>query len=200
MGSAAYSGLSLARNARQIVNGWIALRRDPKTHLYSRGRRWDWHNEAADHYSSLVLAARHLEPELIEPGGTLHATLQNAIRLCATPSGIPATYDLRSSTQGESTIDQHAEWLRDGLIRVVEVLGTDNDWYREMVKLTDAILAEAERRRLREIDAALARIEDRTYGVCQMTDKPIPKARLNAKPWARYTIEAAREIERGLGE
>jgi RNA polymerase-binding protein DksA len=61
-------------------------------------------------------------------------------------------------------------------------------------------LAEAERRRLREIDGALMRIEDRTYGVCQMTGKPIPKARLNAKPWARYTIEAAREIERGLGE
>jgi len=61
-------------------------------------------------------------------------------------------------------------------------------------------LAESERRRLREIDAALMRIEDRTYGVCQMTGKPIPKARLNAKPWARYTIEAAREIERGDGE
>ncbi|MHC4786005.1 MAG: TraR/DksA family transcriptional regulator [Planctomycetota bacterium] len=61
-------------------------------------------------------------------------------------------------------------------------------------------LAESERRRLREIDGALMRIEDRTYGVCQMTGKPIPKARLNAKPWARYTIEAAREIERGVGE
>jgi RNA polymerase-binding protein DksA len=61
-------------------------------------------------------------------------------------------------------------------------------------------LAESERRRLREIDQALMRIEDRTYGVCQMTGKAIPKARLNAKPWARYTIEAAREIERGIGE
>ncbi|MHC4218510.1 MAG: TraR/DksA family transcriptional regulator [Planctomycetota bacterium] len=61
-------------------------------------------------------------------------------------------------------------------------------------------LAENERRRLREIDGALGRIQDRTYGVCQMTNKPIPKARLNAKPWARYTIEAARQIERGVGE
>ncbi len=61
-------------------------------------------------------------------------------------------------------------------------------------------LAESERQRLREIDAALMRIEDRTYGVCQMTEKVIPKARLNAKPWARLTIEAAREIERGVGE
>ncbi len=61
-------------------------------------------------------------------------------------------------------------------------------------------LAEAERRRLREIDAALKRIEDRTYGMCERTSKVIPKARLDAKPWARYTIESAREIERGLGE
>lgn len=61
-------------------------------------------------------------------------------------------------------------------------------------------LAETERLRLREIDEALKRIEDKTYGVCQMTGKPIPKARLNAKPWARYTIEAALEIERGSGE
>jgi DnaK suppressor protein len=61
-------------------------------------------------------------------------------------------------------------------------------------------LAENERQRLREIDAALVRIEDRTYGVCQMTGKAIPKARLNAKPWARYTIEAARQIESGGGE
>lgn len=61
-------------------------------------------------------------------------------------------------------------------------------------------MAENERRRLREIDAALKRIEDRTYGICQMTGKPIPKTRLNAKPWAQYTIEAAREIERGGSE
>lgn len=61
-------------------------------------------------------------------------------------------------------------------------------------------LAETERKRLREIDAALQRIDDRTYGICQMTGKPIPKARLNAKPWAMYSIEAAREIEQGLSE
>ncbi len=56
-------------------------------------------------------------------------------------------------------------------------------------------LAENERQHLREIDEALQRIEDRTYGVCQMTGKDIPKARLEAKPWAKYTIEAARIVE-----
>jgi RNA polymerase-binding transcription factor DksA len=56
-------------------------------------------------------------------------------------------------------------------------------------------MAENERRRLREIDEALQRIVDRTYGICQMTGKPIPKTRLEAKPWAKYTIEAARQLE-----
>jgi DnaK suppressor protein len=56
-------------------------------------------------------------------------------------------------------------------------------------------LAETERRQLREIDEALQRIEDGTYGVCHMTGKDIPKARLDAKPWAKYTIEAARLVE-----
>ena len=44
---------------------------------------------------------------------------------------------------------------------------------------------------------AIDRIEDKTYGVCQMTGKPIPKARLDAKPWAKYTVEAARLVESG---
>ena len=61
-------------------------------------------------------------------------------------------------------------------------------------------MAETERLRLREIDGALQRIDDHTYGMCEMTSKPIPKARLNAKPWARYTIESALKIERGRGE
>ena len=56
-------------------------------------------------------------------------------------------------------------------------------------------LAENERQQLREIDQSLQRIADGTYGVCQMTGKPIPKARLDAKPWAKYTIEAARIAE-----
>lgn len=60
-------------------------------------------------------------------------------------------------------------------------------------------LAETERKQLREIDDALQRIEDKTYGVCQMTGRTIPKSRLNAKPWAKYTIGAARKIEEGGG-
>ncbi|MBI1303192.1 MAG: hypothetical protein GC172_05335 [Phycisphaera sp.] len=58
-------------------------------------------------------------------------------------------------------------------------------------------MAETERAILGEIDAALQRIEDKTFGICQMTGKPITKARLDAKPWAKFTIEAERIAESG---
>ena len=59
-------------------------------------------------------------------------------------------------------------------------------------------MAASDREKLAEIDAALQRIADRTYGVCQITGKPIPKARLDANPLAKYTVEAARLVERGV--
>ena len=49
-----------------------------------------------------------------------------------------------------------------------------------------------------QIDEALLRIQRRTYGVCLGTLKPISKARLRARPWAKYGIEYARMVEEGL--
>jgi RNA polymerase-binding transcription factor DksA len=47
-----------------------------------------------------------------------------------------------------------------------------------------------------EIEAALSRIEKGTYGVCELTGKTIPKARLDAIPWTRFTVEAQAQLER----
>ena len=43
-----------------------------------------------------------------------------------------------------------------------------------------------------EIEEALKRIEKGTYGVCELTNKPIPRARLEAIPWTRFTVTAHR--------
>jgi RNA polymerase-binding transcription factor DksA len=47
-----------------------------------------------------------------------------------------------------------------------------------------------------EIEEALKRIEKNTYGVCELTGKQIPKARLEAIPWTRFTVEAQAQLER----
>ena len=47
-----------------------------------------------------------------------------------------------------------------------------------------------------EIEEALKRIEKKTYGVCELTGKQIPKARLEAIPWTRFTVEAQAQLEK----
>ena len=47
-----------------------------------------------------------------------------------------------------------------------------------------------------EIEEALKRIERKTYGTCELTGKTIPKARLEAIPWTRFTVEAQAQLER----
>ncbi len=47
-----------------------------------------------------------------------------------------------------------------------------------------------------EIEEALKRIERKTYGVCELTGKTIPKARLEAIPWTRFTVEAQAQLEK----
>ena len=49
---------------------------------------------------------------------------------------------------------------------------------------------------LYEIEEALKRIELGTYGVCEMSGKQIMVARLEALPFARYTVECQAEVER----
>ena len=48
---------------------------------------------------------------------------------------------------------------------------------------------------LYEIEEALKRIEIGTYGVCEMSGEKIPQARLEALPFARFTIECQEQLE-----
>jgi len=47
-----------------------------------------------------------------------------------------------------------------------------------------------------EIEEALKRIEKKTYGVCELTGKAIPRARLEAIPWTRFTVNAQAQLEK----
>ncbi|MGA1979681.1 MAG: TraR/DksA C4-type zinc finger protein [Sedimentisphaerales bacterium] len=71
-------------------------------------------------------------------------------------------------------------------------IGSDN--YEQEFTLG---LMDSERKLLKEIDDALQRIEQGTYGICEGTGKQIQKARLEAQPWARYCVEYAQMLEQG---
>ena len=54
----------------------------------------------------------------------------------------------------------------------------------------------AEQTILLQIEEALERIRNGTYGICQLTQLPIEKARLQAVPWTRFSKAAAEQLEK----
>ncbi|MHC4460839.1 MAG: TraR/DksA family transcriptional regulator [Planctomycetota bacterium] len=72
-------------------------------------------------------------------------------------------------------------------------IGTDNYGQEFALGLMDS-----ERKLMKEIDKALDRIENGTYGICEGTGQPIPKERLEAIPWARYCAAYASLLEKGF--
>jgi len=99
--------------------------------------------------------------------------------------------EIEDETLKKSRIDATGD-LSSMPIHMADI-GTDN--YEQEFALG---LMDSERKLLREIDDALQRIEQGTYGICEGTGKPIPKARLKAQPWARHCVEYARILEQGL--
>lgn len=69
-------------------------------------------------------------------------------------------------------------------------IGTD-----EESKETDYILIERNLSKLKKINAALDRIDNGTYGVCEDTGKKISKERLEAIPYARLSMEAQKKYD-----
>ena len=51
---------------------------------------------------------------------------------------------------------------------------------------------------LRQIERALEKIEDGTYGICDITGEDIPVPRLDAVPYATMTVKAQEQLEKGL--
>ena len=57
-------------------------------------------------------------------------------------------------------------------------------------------LLDKEVKLLREIDAALRKFDEGTYGICEGTDEPIERRRLEARPWTRYSVAYKEQLER----
>ena len=51
---------------------------------------------------------------------------------------------------------------------------------------------------LKQVDRALEKINEGTYGICDITQKEIPKARLEAIPYATMTVQAQEDYDKGL--
>jgi RNA polymerase-binding transcription factor DksA len=96
----------------------------------------------------------------------------------------------RLSNQMDGLAKETAEQLPGYSLHMADS-GTDN-FDRDFA----LSLLSADQDAIYEIEEALKRIEKHTYGICELTGKPIPKARLEAIPWTRFTVEAQAQLER----
>lgn len=71
--------------------------------------------------------------------------------------------------------------------------GTD-----DFVKNVSLEVTNKEMKLLRQIDRALEKIEEGTYGVCDVSQEEIPVKRLEAIPYATMTVKAQEKMEKGL--
>ncbi|MBP2688669.1 MAG: molecular chaperone DnaK [Deltaproteobacteria bacterium] len=66
----------------------------------------------------------------------------------------------------------------------------------ERTRELDMILTDREKRKLAQIDDAIERIDENTYGLCEDCGIKIPKARLRVLPFAKYCVECQEKTER----
>jgi len=66
----------------------------------------------------------------------------------------------------------------------------------ERTRELDMILTDREKKKLSQIDDAIERIDDGTYGLCDECSVKIPKGRLKVVPFAKYCVECQEKLER----
>ena len=136
------------------------------------------------------------------------ATAASILGRTATPSKSRRNGDIKIKAEWQVFYDRLLE-LRDQLLRQMNGLakesaqemagyslhmadsGTDN-FDRDFA----LSLLSSDQDAIYEIEEALKRIEKGTYGVCELTNKPIPRARLEAIPWTRFTVQAQAQLEK----
>ena len=102
---------------------------------------------------------------------------------------------------------QHSELARENQADALEMAGND-DGVKDVADMSlldhnqeiEYRLSERESQMVADIDQALLRIDEGSYGVCARCGKEIPERRLDALPTARYDAECQSLIEAGTGE
>ena len=92
-----------------------------------------------------------------------------------------------SATRLKAEADSLVEEREPGDVQFDEESGEGDTLAVERER--DLALSAHARAAVDQIDAALARIDNGTYGICLVSGKPIPRQRLNAIPWAAELVE-----------
>ncbi len=136
--------------ARRNMHAWLEYA-DSRTlllpdHLpgFKRGKRplhlYTPHNSGADNYPYLVATSYFTDRNLYE--GRMREMLRNEIRYTVVEDGIPGNLELDTGKLGPLSLFGAAEYAKDGLLAVTELLGR-TPWFYRMADMTSAIMQHA---------------------------------------------------------
>ena len=132
------------RRTRKLLHAWLAYAA-PRTLLlpdhipgYARGQGRSFHlytphNSGADNYPYLIATAFFTDHTLHE--GRLREMLRNEIRYTNVVDGILGNLDLKKGTLGPPSLFGAAEYAKDGLLAVTELLGR-TPWFHRLATMT----------------------------------------------------------------
>jgi RNA polymerase-binding transcription factor DksA len=169
---------SAKKPAAKATKKVVAMR--PAKSLKANGARKEFGSENATHE---ILATKNHKQKKLDPfvRGQKDKLLQLRDAMVDSMAGV-AKDNLRSRAEGSeaSAFGMHQA-------------DAGSDAYDRDFALS---LLSQEQDALYEIDQALKRIELGTYGICEMSGKPISHARLEAIPFARFTVECQSQLEK----
>lgn len=138
------------RRTRRMMHAWLAYA-DERTLLlpdvlpgFRRGpqglHHYRPHNSGADNYPYLVATAWFTDRPLFE--GRLREMLRNEIRYTSALDGIPADLNLETQSLGPPSLFGAAEYAKDGLLAITELLGR-TPWFYRMADMTADLMRHA---------------------------------------------------------
>ena len=136
--SAPLAGYALSKVQRWLRE--VALPcQDPETKLLKMRGVWNYSNTAADCYPFLCWAAYYSDIEVLN--GPLREVLHAEIKLCNHLDRIPAPYDFQeggkvADPSRDTLMFGASEYVKDGLIAIVEITGKD-EWFDRMVAIEE---------------------------------------------------------------
>jgi hypothetical protein len=98
------------------------------------------HNSGADNYPYLIATAWFTDRAVFD--GRMRDMLRNEIRFTNDANGLPRTLDLNGGKLGEPYVFGAAEYAKDGLVSVTELLGR-TPWFFRMVDMTASLMERA---------------------------------------------------------
>jgi hypothetical protein len=137
----------LLGRARRVLHAWLA-HADARTSLlpdhlpvFRKGAPvYTPHNSGADNYPYLIATAWFTDRAAYD--GRMRDMLRNEVRFTNDAYGLPRTLDLSTGQLGDPYVFGAAEYAKDGLITVTELLGR-TAWFHRMADMTAALMMRA---------------------------------------------------------